>query len=54
MSKGDYNKNINLKLSKGNSEERARMMKALGAEVVLVDQAPNSEKGKVSGAGNVD
>ncbi|HOI45097.1 MAG TPA: pyridoxal-phosphate dependent enzyme, partial [Candidatus Aminicenantes bacterium] len=25
-------------MSKGNSEERARMMKALGAEVVLVDQ----------------
>ena len=25
-------------MSKGNSEERARMMRALGAEVVLVDQ----------------
>jgi len=29
-------------MSKGNSMERARMMKALGAEVVLVDQAPGS------------
>lgn len=36
-------------MSKGNSMERARMMKALGAEVVLVDQLPNSIKGKVSG-----
>ena len=29
-------------MSKGNSIERARMMTALGAEVVLVDQQPNS------------
>ncbi len=36
-------------MSKGNSVERARMMKALGAEVVLVDQMPNSIKGQVSG-----
>jgi len=36
-------------MSKGNSVERARMMKALGAEVVLVDQAPGSKEGQVSG-----
>ncbi|MDG2376762.1 MAG: cysteine synthase family protein [Woeseiaceae bacterium] len=36
-------------MSKGNSEERARMMRALGAEVVLVDQAPGSTIGQVSG-----
>jgi cysteine synthase len=36
-------------MSKGNSMERARMMKALGAEVVLVDQLPGSTPGKVSG-----
>ena len=36
-------------MSKGNSDERARMMRALGAEVVLVDQMPNSIKGEVSG-----
>jgi cysteine synthase A len=36
-------------MSKGNSIERARMMKALGAEVVLVDQAPGSVPGQVSG-----
>lgn len=36
-------------MSKGNSPERARMMKALGAEVVLVDQAPGSPSGQVSG-----
>ncbi|MBB6217768.1 cysteine synthase A [Anaerosolibacter carboniphilus] len=36
-------------MSKGNSTERARMMKALGAEVLLVDQMPNSIKGQVSG-----
>ena len=36
-------------MSKGNSIERARMMKALGAEVVLVDQMPGSIKGQVSG-----
>ena len=37
-------------MSKGNSAERARMMRALGAEVVLVDQAPGSVPGQVSGA----
>lgn len=37
-------------MSKGNSEERARMMRALGAEVVLVDQMPGSVPGQVSGA----
>jgi cysteine synthase A len=37
-------------MSRGNSEERARMMRALGAEVVLVDQAPGSAPGQVSGA----
>lgn len=36
-------------MSKGNSVERARMMKALGADVVLVDQAPGSQPGQVSG-----
>lgn len=36
-------------MSKGNSEERARMMRALGAEVVLVDQLPGSKPGEVSG-----
>jgi len=36
-------------MSKGNSPERARMMRALGAEVVLVDQCSNSEPGQVSG-----
>ena len=36
-------------LSKGNSPERARMMRALGAEVVLVDQRPGSKIGEVSG-----
>ena len=36
-------------MSKGNSEERARMMRALGAEVVLVDQMPDSVVGQVSG-----
>ena len=36
-------------MSKGNSMERARMMAALGAEVVLVDQAPGSTVGQVSG-----
>jgi cysteine synthase len=36
-------------MSKGNSTERARMMAALGAEVVLVDQLPNSIRGQVSG-----
>lgn len=36
-------------MSKGNSGERARMMRALGAEVVLVDQLPDSVVGQVSG-----
>ncbi len=36
-------------MSKGNSIERARMMSALGAEVVLVDQHPDSTPGQVSG-----
>ena len=36
-------------MSKGNSIERARMMSALGAEVVLVDQLPESQPGQVSG-----
>ena len=36
-------------MSRGNSEERARMMRALGAEVVLVDQLPDSIRGQVSG-----
>lgn len=36
-------------MSKGNSVERARMMAALGAEVILVDQLPGSKKGQVSG-----
>lgn len=36
-------------MSKGNSEERARMMRALGAEVVMVDQLPASIPGQVSG-----
>jgi cysteine synthase len=37
-------------MSRGNSPERARMMIALGAEVVLVDQQPDSIPGQVSGA----
>ena len=36
-------------MSRGNSTERARMMRALGAEVVLVDQAKGSVPGQVSG-----
>ena len=36
-------------MSKGNSEGRARMMRSLGAEVVLVDQLPGSIPGQVSG-----
>ncbi len=36
-------------MSRGNSMERARMMSALGAEVVLVDQLPGSLPGQVSG-----
>jgi len=37
-------------MSRGNSVERARMMRALGAEVALVDQCPDSTPGAVSGA----
>lgn len=37
-------------MSRGNSPERAQMMRALGAEVVLVDQAEGSVPGEVSGA----
>lgn len=37
-------------MSKGNSIERARMMSALGAEVVRVDQQPGAREGEVSGA----
>lgn len=37
-------------MSRGNSPERARMMRALGAEVALVDQAADSVAGQVSGA----
>ncbi|MDR3574313.1 MAG: cysteine synthase family protein [Anaerolineaceae bacterium] len=40
-------------MSRGNSMERARMMRALGAEVVLVDQLPGSKPGQVSG-GDLD
>lgn len=36
-------------MSRGNSVERASMMRALGAEVVLVDQLPESTPGRVSG-----
>lgn len=36
-------------MSRGNSVERAQMMRAFGAEVVLVDQAPGSVPGSVSG-----
>jgi cysteine synthase len=36
-------------MSRGNSVERARMMQALGAEVVLVEQLPGSVPGQVSG-----
>src|SRR5574339_231118 len=34
-------------MSKGNSMERARMMRALGAEVILIDQLPDSRPGQV-------
>jgi len=37
-------------MSEGNSRERARMMTALGAEVVLVPQSPGGTPGQVSGA----
>jgi len=36
-------------MSEGNSQERARMMRALGAEVVLVPQCGGSVRGQVSG-----
>lgn len=36
-------------MSEGNSPERARMMRALGAEVILIPQAPGSDMGEVSG-----
>lgn len=36
-------------MSKGNSIERAQMMSAFGAEVVLVEQSPDSKPGQVSG-----
>lgn len=36
-------------MSKGNSLERALMMRSFGAEVILVDQAPGSQSGQVSG-----
>ena len=36
-------------MSRGNSAERVRMMSALGAKVVLVDQMPGSKPGQVSG-----
>ncbi len=36
-------------MSEGNTEERARMMRALGAKVVLVRQAPGALPGQVSG-----
>ena len=36
-------------MSTGNSVERVRMVKAFGGQVVLVDQAPSSIPGKVSG-----
>jgi Cysteine synthase len=37
-------------MSEGNTPERARMMRALGAEVVLVPQVAGSQPGQVSGA----
>jgi cysteine synthase A len=37
-------------MSRGNSMERARMMRALGAEVVIVNQAEGATPGQVSGA----
>ena len=36
-------------MSRGNSIERVKMIESFGGEVVLVDQAPDSQKGKVSG-----
>ena len=37
-------------ISRGNSVERVRQMRAFGAEVIVVDQAPGSIPGQVSGA----
>ncbi|MCL2677968.1 MAG: cysteine synthase family protein [Clostridiales bacterium] len=37
-------------MSRGNSMERVKMMRGLGAELLLVDQAPDSKPGLVSGA----
>lgn len=36
-------------MSKGNTEERARMMRAYGSKVILVDQAPGAPPNQVSG-----
>ncbi|MCL2702325.1 MAG: cysteine synthase family protein [Defluviitaleaceae bacterium] len=36
-------------MSRGNSQERVKMIESFGGEVVLVDQAPGSRKGFVSG-----
>ncbi len=36
-------------ISKGNSIERVKMMRALGAHVIRVDQAPESKPGQVTG-----
>ena len=36
-------------MSAGNSPERAQMMRALGAQVILVEQDPSSTPGRVSG-----
>jgi len=36
-------------MSRGNSPERVKMISGFGGEVILVDQAPGSVKGKVSG-----
>ena len=36
-------------MSRGNSVERVKMMRGLGAELLLVDQAPGSQKGVVCG-----
>jgi cysteine synthase A len=36
-------------MSAGNTRERAQMMRAFGAEVVLIDQAPGSTPGQVNG-----
>ncbi|MCL2407036.1 MAG: cysteine synthase family protein [Defluviitaleaceae bacterium] len=37
-------------MSRGNSQERVKMIESLGGEVVLVDQAEDGRKGYVSGA----